>query len=348
MQMLRSLHYSLYYCLRECKLIRVMNSLGSGNLRLAVMLPEGEDLNEWLAVNSRSHPRLIDYAWKGDVLNLSYGLYSRRFLQSIKHARTPSYSSHILILRADEMKFECVVWMYYGILYERRMSRHVCRSEVRVSLARRSQFQETYQSFRTWYTQFPSYVSIRSCCWCRGDLRCTEYVDYLMDWVQKQLDDDAIFPSQPGTIHRYLTYPLTTMELIGGNHDVQAFHSLRISMRQWNPSWGDCSEFTHISTITTSRSFVLYPSKVRLTPLDLYVKYWWRGIWWCTAHINTSYRHFLLFVTEVRLSPSPPRCFVRADGECWDRLQFNLIEKKELAPLSELNESILSNQVPSK
>lgn len=28
-------------------------TLGSGNLRLAVMLPEGEDLNEWVAVNSK-------------------------------------------------------------------------------------------------------------------------------------------------------------------------------------------------------------------------------------------------------------------------------------------------------
>ena len=27
-------------------------TLGSGNLRLAVMLPEGEDLNEWVAVNT--------------------------------------------------------------------------------------------------------------------------------------------------------------------------------------------------------------------------------------------------------------------------------------------------------
>lgn len=26
-------------------------TLGSGNLRLAVLLPEGEDLNEWVAVN---------------------------------------------------------------------------------------------------------------------------------------------------------------------------------------------------------------------------------------------------------------------------------------------------------
>lgn len=29
-------------------------TLGSGNLRMAVVLPEGEDLNEWLAVNSAS------------------------------------------------------------------------------------------------------------------------------------------------------------------------------------------------------------------------------------------------------------------------------------------------------
>lgn len=32
-------------------------TLGSGNLRLAVMLPEGEDLNEWVAVNSESKYR---------------------------------------------------------------------------------------------------------------------------------------------------------------------------------------------------------------------------------------------------------------------------------------------------
>lgn len=31
-------------------------TLGSGNLRLAVSLPDGEDLNEWVAVNSKSIP----------------------------------------------------------------------------------------------------------------------------------------------------------------------------------------------------------------------------------------------------------------------------------------------------
>lgn len=31
-------------------------TLGSGNLRMAVMLPDGEDLNEWVAVNSEYSP----------------------------------------------------------------------------------------------------------------------------------------------------------------------------------------------------------------------------------------------------------------------------------------------------
>lgn len=38
-------------------------TLGSGNLRMAVMLPEGEDLNEWVAVNSKHqfHPHPIPF-----------------------------------------------------------------------------------------------------------------------------------------------------------------------------------------------------------------------------------------------------------------------------------------------
>lgn len=40
-----------------------------------------------------------------------------------------------------------------------------------------------------------------------------------------------------------------------------------------------------------------------------------------TAHLNTSYRHFLLFVTE-----------------------FHLIDSKELVPLAELNEAILGDE----
>lgn len=35
-------------------------TLGSGNLRLAVLLPEGEDLNEWVAVNSKYLCTVVD------------------------------------------------------------------------------------------------------------------------------------------------------------------------------------------------------------------------------------------------------------------------------------------------
>lgn len=34
-------------------------TLGSGNLRMAVMLPDGEDLNEWVAVNSKHYFHLL-------------------------------------------------------------------------------------------------------------------------------------------------------------------------------------------------------------------------------------------------------------------------------------------------
>ena len=34
-------------------------TLGSGNLKLAVQLPEGEDLNEWIAVNSEDYVKLV-------------------------------------------------------------------------------------------------------------------------------------------------------------------------------------------------------------------------------------------------------------------------------------------------
>lgn len=38
---------------RQCELMRhVSATLGSGNIRDAVKLPQGEDVNEWIAVNS--------------------------------------------------------------------------------------------------------------------------------------------------------------------------------------------------------------------------------------------------------------------------------------------------------
>lgn len=60
------------------------------------------------------------------------------------------------------------------------------------------------------------------------------------------------------------------------------------------------------------------------------------------AHLNTSFAHFLLFVDEVRRTLSPPSLPPGLAHAPLARPQFKLIEKKELAPLAELNASILS------
>eukprot|EP01104_Vermistella_antarctica_P013284 TRINITY_DN3_c1_g1_i1.p1 TRINITY_DN3_c1_g1~~TRINITY_DN3_c1_g1_i1.p1 ORF type:complete len:228 (+),score=58.42 TRINITY_DN3_c1_g1_i1:34-684(+) len=103
-------------------------TLGSGNLRLAVTLPEGEDLNEWLAVNT------VDFF---NQINMLYG--------TITEFCTPS---------------ECPV-MSAGPKYE---------------------------------YHWADGTSIKKAIKCSAP----EYVDYLMTWVQKQLDDETIFPSKIG------------------------------------------------------------------------------------------------------------------------------------------------------
>lgn len=51
-------------------------TLGSGSLRKAVKLPEGEDLNEWLAVNSKTN-----FAWLTRDIFTNTSLSSCRLLQ---------------------------------------------------------------------------------------------------------------------------------------------------------------------------------------------------------------------------------------------------------------------------
>jgi len=60
------------------------------------------------------------------------------------------------------------------------------------------------------------------------------------------------------------------------------------------------------------------------------------------AHLNTSFAHFLLFVDEVRRPLAPASSSLGLAHAPLARPQFKLIEKKELAPLAELNASILS------
>ncbi|KAG8097419.1 hypothetical protein GUJ93_ZPchr0013g37546 [Zizania palustris] len=103
-------------------------TLGSGNLREAVRLPIGEDLNEWLAVNT------VDFYNQVSVL---YG--------TLMEFCTPA---------------ACPV-MSAGSKYEYRWADGV-------------------------NVKKPMEVS------------APKYVEYLMDWVEVQLDDEAIFPQKIG------------------------------------------------------------------------------------------------------------------------------------------------------
>lgn len=173
-------------------------TLGSGNLRLAVTLPEGEDLNEWVAVNT------VDFF---NQINMLYG--------TITEFCTPE---------------ECPV-MSAGPKYEYHWADG---KEVKKPIA------------------------------CPAP----EYVDYLMTWVQSQLDDESIFPSRIG-----VPFPKSFL--------ATAKNILKRLFRVYAHIYH--SHFNKIVSLGEE------------------------------AHLNTSFKHFIFFVQE-----------------------FNLIDKKELAPLAEL------------
>ena len=105
-------------------------TLGSGNLKAAVKLPPGEELCEWLAVNT------VDFF---NQINLLYG--------TITEFCSPE---------------KCPV-MSAGPKYEYHWADGVdIKKAIRVS--------------------------------------APAYVDHLMSWVQKQLDDESLFPSRPGKL----------------------------------------------------------------------------------------------------------------------------------------------------
>ncbi|XP_016905124.1 MOB kinase activator-like 1 isoform X2 [Apis cerana] len=148
-------------------------TLGSGNLRLAVMLPEGEDLNEWVAVNRPKY----EYHW------------------------------------ADG---------------------HTVKKPIKCS--------------------------------------APKYIDYLMTWVQDQLDDETLFPSKIG-----VPFP---------------------------------KNFLSIAKTILKRLFRVYA--------HIYHQHFSEVVQLGEeAHLNTSFKHFIFFVQE-----------------------FNLIERRELAPLQELIEKL--------
>jgi len=180
-------------------------TLGSGNLRLAVTLPEGEDLNEWLAVNT------VDFY---NQINMLYG--------TITEFCTPQ---------------ECPV-MSAGPRYEYHWADGVnIKKAIKVS--------------------------------------APEYVDYLITWVQNQLDDETLFPSKMG-----VPFPKNFQPIVK-------------------------NIFKRLFRVYAHIYHSHFPKIVSLGE---------------EAHLNTSFKHFIYFVQE-----------------------FQLIEKKELAPLQELIDTLISD-----
>lgn len=143
-------------------------------------LPEGEDLNEWLAVHSTpfkltqslhhfQHFLAVDFF---NHLNMLYGTVTEFCIPS---EVCPSY----LTIRRKLMLIPFSVPNY------------VCRTTVRfIHIAT---FLRIYLRFRYEYL-WEDGVKYRR----PTKLPAPEYVDSLMNWVQALLDDDAIFPNKIG------------------------------------------------------------------------------------------------------------------------------------------------------
>ncbi|CAN6289167.1 unnamed protein product [Urochloa humidicola] len=182
------------------------NTLGQGDLREAVRLPPGEDLNEWLAVNT------VDFF---NNVNMMYG--------TLIEFCTPA---------------TCKT-MSAGPKYEYRWADGV-------------------------KVKRPIEVS------------APKYVEYLMDWIEAQLDDETIFPQHFGA-----PFP---------------------------PNFRDV-----VKTIL-KRLFRVY-AHIYHSHFQMIVKLKEE------AHLNTCFKHFTLFTLEL-----------------------GLIDGAELAPLSELIETIKAGQ----
>uniref|UniRef100_A0A3P9IE02 MOB kinase activator 1B n=1 Tax=Oryzias latipes TaxID=8090 RepID=A0A3P9IE02_ORYLA len=112
-------------------------TLGSGNLRMAVMLPDGEDLNEWVAVNT------VDFF---NQINMLYGTVTDFCTEEKCPIMSPALIPHL-------------PWLF-------------CRYEY----------------------HWADGTNIKKPIKCSAP----KYIDYLMTWVQDQLDDETLFPSKIG------------------------------------------------------------------------------------------------------------------------------------------------------
>ncbi|KAH7977545.1 hypothetical protein HPB49_002287 [Dermacentor silvarum] len=223
-------------------------TLGSGNLRLAVMLPEGEDLNEWVAVNT------VDFF---NQINMLYGTVTEFCTEG-----------------------SCAV-MSAGPKYEYH--------------------------------------------WADGQtvkkpIKCSapKYIDYLMTWVQDQLDDEALFPSK--IVHPWVTRARVVVpRLRHGTGTPQA-----VVMQDHRSCRAMALSRVTVHGVPFPKNFFSIAKTILKRLFRVYAHIYHQHFSEVVqlgeeAHLNTSFKHFIFFVQE-----------------------FGLIDRRELVPLQELIEKLTS------
>ena len=136
-------------------------------------------------------------------------------------------------------------------------------------------------------------------------IKCSapKYIDFLMTWVQDQLDDESLFPSKIGV-------PFPKDFMLIGKYCYRSFMLAFLKIQRTS----NCIYFYLYFTAKTilKRLFRVYA--------HIYHQHFKEVVSLGEeAHLNTSFKHFIYFVQE-----------------------FELIEKKELAPLQELIDRLTS------
>lgn len=244
-------------------------TLGSGNLRNAVALPDGEDLNEWVAVNSKcvcdinltrleyNRIRNVDQLKQRSQLDKFYAILIvldsfPGCFYSVKNNWVFWVSNGNIIIACLAVDFFNQINMLYGTITE------FCTEDSCSIMSAGPKYEYHWADGQT----------------VKKPIKCSapKYIDYLMTWVQDQLDDETLFPSKIGVPFpkNFLTIAKTILKRL-----------FRV--------------YAHIY-------HQHFQEVVRLGE---------------EAHLNTSFKHFIYFVQE-----------------------FNLIDRRELAPLQELIEKL--------
>ncbi|NXQ32766.1 MOB1A kinase, partial [Alaudala cheleensis] len=187
-------------------------TLGSGNLRQAVMLPDGEDLNEWIAVNT------VDFF---NQINMLYGTITEFCTEG-----------------------SCPV-MSAGPRYE---------------------------------YHWADGTNIKKPIKCSAP----KYIDYLMTWVQDQLDDETLFPSKIGGC-----------SCVPWDGPSWLSHAL-IPACPCLPGVPFPKNFMSVAKTILKRLFRVY-AHIYHQHFDSVMRLQEE------AHLNTSFKHFIFFVQEFSL-----------------------------------------------